>query len=258
MSRSLLFQGALVPSGSQVAEASCEEEILGSREDLLPAPTHGTDAPGLHLLARSPLARAGPEQGRGKKFLGNIEVLLHVYNLGPVTGRLNELLMGANLGAFHCGIEVLGEEWSYQGFHDAFDDPTLSGVVRNEPREHPAYPYRTTVSLGKTPFDEEAIDDALDRMAEEWSASSYHLVRRNCITFVEEFSAALQTPERIPGWCQGAMSAGKSDALLPIADYGWSWFKWYCIRSTEQEQEAAKQAAEAKRNSHASSGSIPS
>eukprot|EP00931_Biecheleriopsis_adriatica_P013988 TRINITY_DN115570_c0_g1_i1.p1 TRINITY_DN115570_c0_g1~~TRINITY_DN115570_c0_g1_i1.p1 ORF type:complete len:243 (-),score=53.11 TRINITY_DN115570_c0_g1_i1:55-783(-) len=176
------------------------------------------------------------------------QVYLHVYNLGPITGTLNELLMSANLGAFHTGIEVLGEEWSFQGFHDAFDNPSISGVVRNEPRQHPAYDYRESVSLGESPLDEVAIDSILDLMMDQWTASQYHLVRRNCVTFAEELAMALQVPEPFPAWTRGAIDAGKSAALLPVADYGWSWFKWYCIRCAEQEESAnAAKEAESER-----------
>ncbi|CAK0790049.1 unnamed protein product, partial [Prorocentrum cordatum] len=90
------------------------------------------------------------------------EVWVHVYDMGPVTGRLNQfVLRGANLGAFHVGVEVLGEEWSFQGFHDAWDDDTLCGVLRNPPRNHPDYLYRESVCLGMTPLDEDG-DTQLD------------------------------------------------------------------------------------------------
>lgn len=171
------------------------------------------------------------------------EVWLHVYDLGPVTGQLNEfVLRGANLGAFHCGIEVLGDEWSFQGFHDAWDDPTLSGIVRNEPRLHPAYLYRESVLLGRSPLDEDAIDLLLDRMMEEWPANAYHLVARNCVTFAEEFAKVLQAPEPFPAWVRGAVDACKAPALEAITDYGWSWFKWWSKRQAEQEALAEAEA----------------
>merc|ERR1719416_208386 len=78
-------------------------------------------------------------------------IWLHVYDLGHLSGQLNEyVLRGVNLGAFHCGVEVLGEEWSFQGFHDAWDDPTLTGMVRNDPRQHPEFIYRESINMGKT------------------------------------------------------------------------------------------------------------
>merc|ERR1719252_426083 len=100
------------------------------------------------------------------------EVWMHVYDLGPITGRLNELVLrGANLGAFHCGVEVLGDEWSFQGFRDAWDNPELSGVVRNEPREHPAYMYRESLDMGESPLDEDQIDAKIDEFMDAWPAN---------------------------------------------------------------------------------------
>lgn len=171
------------------------------------------------------------------------EILLHVYDLGPLTGRLNEfVLRGVNLGAFHCGIEVLGDEWSFQGFHDAWDDPSLSGVVRNEPRLHTSYIYRETISLGESELSEEEIDNVIDDMMDAWAANGYHLVARNCVTFAEEFAAKLKCPEPFPAWVGGAAAAGQSPAVFAVADYGWSWFKWWSKRQAAQEALALEEA----------------
>lgn len=164
------------------------------------------------------------------------EVWLHIYDLGPIIGRLNEaVLRSANLGAFHCGIEVLGDEWSFQGFHDAWDDPTISGVVRNEPRSHPAYIYRESMLLGRTPLGGVEIDNIIDKLMEEWPANSYHLVAHNCITFAEELAKVLQAPEPFPSWVRGAADAFKAPPLEAITECGWSWFKWWSQRQAEQE-----------------------
>merc|ERR1711908_248229 len=152
------------------------------------------------------------------------EVYIHVYDMGPVTARLNEFILErANLGAFHVGVEVLDNEWCFQGFHDAWDDPALSGVVRSEPRCHPGYMYRETISMGTSPFCEDDIDDIIDNMVDAWRANSYHLVTRNCVSFAEEFVRALSVPRPFPAWVRGAADAGKSPAIFAIADYGWSW-----------------------------------
>jgi len=164
------------------------------------------------------------------------EVWLHIYDLGPITGRLNEVVLrSANLGAFHCGVEVLGDEWSFQGFHDAWDDPTISGVVRNEPKLHPAYIYCESMLLGRTPLGGIAIDNTIDRLMEEWPANSYHLVAHNCITFAEELAKVLQAPEPFPSWVRGAADACKAPCLEAITECGWSWFKWWSQRQAEQE-----------------------
>ena len=163
------------------------------------------------------------------------EVWLHVYDLTPILKRLNKMaLRPARLGAFHCGIEALGSEWSFRAFDFAWDDPTMSGVIRNEPRIHPAYLYRESLMLGHTPLSEDAIDFILDTLMEEWPANSYHLVARNCVTFAEEFAQVLQAPEPFPSWVHGAMDACKTPPLKAISNCAWSWLKWWSKRKAEQ------------------------
>jgi len=177
-------------------------------------------------------------------------IWLHVYDLGHLSGQLNEyVLRGVNLGAFHCGVEVLGEEWSFQGFHDAWDDPTLTGMVRNDPRQHPEFIYRESINMGKTELEEKAIDMILDDLMEKWPANGYHIVTRNCVTFAEEFCNILMVPKPFPAWVRGAIDAGKSPAVFAVADYAWSAFKWWCQRSAEQEAAEADAALEAARAS---------
>merc|ERR1719454_1033315 len=70
---------------------------------------------------------------------------------------------------------------------------------------------------------------------EEWPANRYHIVSRNCVTFAEELTTALQAPQPFPTWVRGAIDAAKAPAIYAIADYGWEWFKWWSKRQAEQE-----------------------
>jgi len=179
----------------------------------------------------SPLLTATSETSSQQ---GN-EVWIHVYELGRVVRRLNKMVLRpANLGAFHCGLEVLGSEWSFRCFDFAWDDPTMSGVIRNEPRIHPAYLYRESVMLGHTPLSERAIESLLHIIKEEWPANSYHMVSRNCVTFAEMFAQSLQAPEPFPSWVRGAMDACKAPPLKAISNCAWSWLKWWSKRKAEQ------------------------
>jgi len=175
----------------------------------------------------SPLSIVTPEANSQQ----GSEVWLHIYDLGPVTLRLNEMVLRqANLGAFHCGIEVLGDEWSFQGFHDAWNDPTICGVLWNEPKRHPDYIYHESVMLGHTPLSEDAIEPIIHTLREEWPANKYHLISRNCVTFAEEFAQLLHVPEPFPSWVRGAADACKEPGLEAITDCGWSCFKWWSQR----------------------------
>lgn len=219
-----------------------EEEMLRAAHFLNPGPSLSQLTPRSRAACRQVSCSSEASQMTDETEMG-IEVWLHVYDLGPVTGRLNEIVLrGANLGAFHCGVEVLGEEWSFQGFHDAWDDPTLCGIVYNEPRLHPAYPYKETVPLGKTMLDEEAITIVLDSLMDEWPACEYHVVAKNCVTFAEEFTKALDVPGPFPTWVKGAIDACKTPALEAITNYGWSWFRWWSKKQMEQEALAEAEA----------------
>lgn len=160
-----------------------------------------------------------------------LDIWLHVYDLGPVTSSLNNIVLKrTSLGAFHCGVEVFGHELSFQGFNDSWDDPTRSGVVRTAPRMHPAYSYRESVCLGRAALTVEEARVVLDGLAGAWPASSYHLVSRNCATFAEELCRALSVPEPFPVWVRGASDAARSPAVHGVADFGWEVFKWFCRR----------------------------
>mmetsp|Transcript_11958 Transcript_11958/g.24778 ORF Transcript_11958/g.24778 Transcript_11958/m.24778 type:complete len:188 (+) Transcript_11958:123-686(+) len=173
--------------------------------------------------------KAESEQPHQHKPKRRHEVWLHIYDIDPVTARLNEaVLRTLNLGAFHCGIEVLGDEWFF-----AWGESDSPGVTWNEPRLHQVHIYRESLCMGETPLSEVEIRDAIAAAMDNWPARSYHPIKRNCITFAEELAGSLRVSEPFPVWVRGAVDAGKSPLLFPIADWGWRWIKWWCQTSPE-------------------------
>jgi len=151
-------------------------------------------------------------------------VWLHVYDIDAITARLNEsLLKNINLGAFHCGVEVLGDEWFF-----AWGETDYTGVTWNEPRTHQVHVYRESICLGETPYNDEEIRHVLADAMDEWIQSSYHPITRNCVSFAEDLIDRLKVTEPFPAWVRGALDLGKTALLFPIADWGWRWIKWYC------------------------------
>jgi hypothetical protein len=177
------------------------------------------------------------------------EVWLHVYDLGHFAGHLNEfVLRKANLGAFHAGVEVIGQEWSFMGFYDAWDNSELTGVVQNAPCQHPSYLFKESIFMGTSPFSEDRIEAIMMEMCERWRANSYHWVSRNCIDFAEELCVAVGAKQQFPAYLRGAIDLGKTPAVFAVADLGWTWFKWLTTRAAEKEaeaEEAARAAEEA-------------
>jgi len=163
------------------------------------------------------------------------KVWLHVYDIDAIAARLNEaVLKSLNLGVFHCGVEVLGDEWFF-----AWGETDVTGIIWNEPRSHHVHVYRESVCMGETPLSEAEIRGVIAHAMDSWPANSYHPLTRNCVSFAEELVGSLRVTEPFPPWVRGVVDAGNSPLLFPIADWGWQWVKWWC--STEQQQQQQQQ-----------------
>lgn len=134
-------------------------------------------------------------------------VWLHVYDLNNTTKfLLNHWIFSrlAGLGAFHCGVEVLGAEWSFQAdpwCQDQGSDRT--GLMCLSPKRHPVHIYRESLLLGTSAMSVYDIWQALLQLEQQWPANSYHTVKRNCTDFAEELVQALLVPEPFPKWVRG-------------------------------------------------------
>merc|ERR1712137_1204975 len=107
------------------------------------------------------------------------DVILHVYHLDSISGFFNDWILNTlELGAFHVGVEVYCDEWSFQYFDDLWDDDTCTGVLRNDPKEHKAFIYRDSVPMGRTSFTATQVLQIVEKLQEEWPANSYHLTQR--------------------------------------------------------------------------------
>lgn len=156
-----------------------------------------------------------------------LPVWLHVYDLGPVSKWVLNSWAGQASGlggAFHCGIEVLGLEFSFQAMIDCGDDET-SGLTWHYPKSHPRHVYRESIGLGTTPLSIGEIGRLLERLEKAWPARSYHCLRRNCTDFAEKLALDLRVPGEFPAWVHGLAkgllrntSAGSAPGyLMPCA-----------------------------------------
>ena len=126
------------------------------------------------------------------------------------------------LGAFHAGVEVLGDEWYFR-----YAEHEESGVVWMRPQAHQVHVYRESVDLGFSELTEGQIRTVLGEMVDQWTANSYHPVKRNCLHFAQAFVEALQCPEPFPHWVLGLPDAIQTPLLMPIADKSWDWMRWW-------------------------------
>jgi len=135
---------------------------------------------------------------------GGFDVWLHIYDLGPMSKWfLNSLGNKENgLCAFHCGIEVLGVEWSFQAMIDCETDE-MTGVMCHTPKSHPRHVYRESIWLGGSPLCANEICNVLARLERDWPARSYHFLSHNCTDFAEALATSLHVPTTFPSWAHG-------------------------------------------------------
>lgn len=192
-------------------------------------------APSADSTACPPSAASSAEVQFGDD---SANVWLHIYHTDGATAFLNNwVLKSKEIPIYHLGVEVYGEEWSFQYFEDAWDDQSISGVIRCQPKRMTDYDYQDSVCLGPTKLSEDQVDEILLRLHYEYPASSYHLTRRNCITFANVLVGLLEPPKIFPATLRGICDASSnSQSIDATVDYGWSWAKWYMIRKHQQPQ----------------------
>eukprot|EP00930_Biecheleria_cincta_P067495 TRINITY_DN54128_c0_g1_i1.p1 TRINITY_DN54128_c0_g1~~TRINITY_DN54128_c0_g1_i1.p1 ORF type:complete len:196 (-),score=13.83 TRINITY_DN54128_c0_g1_i1:36-623(-) len=151
-----------------------------------------------------------------------IDLWLHVYDLDSTSAHLNNWgLRSASFGLFHCGVEVLGEEYYF-----AWGDSQLSGIRVTRPKSHSVHSYRESVYMGQTPLSAFEIDKLIEETCESWPEIAYNPIRNNCVRFAEEFLITLKSPDPFPQWVHGAAAYGRADFLQPLVDWSWDWAKW--------------------------------
>lgn len=120
-------------------------------------------------------------------------VVLNVYDLDKNWLNMNGLLCDALQlgGAFHVGVEVFGNEWSFG----------TDGVVYSPARHNDVHVYRQSVPLGHTRHSSEKIVAIIDDMAAgTWRGETYDILFRNCCTFARELCCNILGRDKIPGW----------------------------------------------------------
>mmetsp|Transcript_47503 Transcript_47503/g.134100 ORF Transcript_47503/g.134100 Transcript_47503/m.134100 type:complete len:235 (+) Transcript_47503:79-783(+) len=133
-----------------------------------------------------------------------IPVMLHIYDLGPLSKwTLNGNAQNTGIGIFHCGVEVLGVEFSFQAIFNVEKHSEMTGIVCHTPRCHPRHVYRESIPLGTSSLCLAEIESLMAQLKRAWPAHSYHFLNRNCIDFAEHFAVGLGVPEPFPRWAHG-------------------------------------------------------
>jgi len=144
-------------------------------------------------------------------------VIAHIYDAQPGWSRVNDFLNAGTkfAGAFHCGIEVSGVEYSF--------GPCL-GVYMQDPKMYPSF--RESIFLGVTQYGEDKRKRLIAKkfIVPEWRSDKYRMGSNNCIDFCDSLTVLLGV-DRLPRW------VGRLPRSFPRLDQmGDTEFSW--IRSS--------------------------
>lgn len=147
-------------------------------------------------------------------------VTLNIYDLHgngrAIFKSMNVLLRAAGTGAFHVGLEVFGEEWSF-GHRDGGG----TGVYSHAPRESELHSYRESISMGATDRTQDEVVKLIKTMSLRWTGDSYDMMTRNCCHFCDELCMELHVDRPsfvpLPEWVSSLAAAGA--ALAGVQDH---------------------------------------
>lgn len=137
----------------------------------------------------------------------NTAVVLNIYE-GGSRANVTEVA-GGGMVPFHCGVEVHGAEWSYQGKREK---SSPSGIQAYKPGEYQGRTSNSFVRLGATLLSERDVLALLQKLRPMWPATAYDHLHLNAAHFCDELCKRLGVsgvPEKI-------MSKACAGALQPV------------------------------------------
>uniref|UniRef100_A0A7S4V0J2 PPPDE domain-containing protein n=1 Tax=Alexandrium monilatum TaxID=311494 RepID=A0A7S4V0J2_9DINO len=131
-------------------------------------------------------------------------VTLHVYHVTGLDAvrRVNKVLRALGTGAFHTGVEVYGQEYSF-----GFTDDGGSGVFWCPPGECEAHAYLKSIPMGSVAMSEAQVQSLILQLAEEWQGEDYDLLHCNCCHFSQELCRQLGVGP-LPRWVTSLAGTG--------------------------------------------------
>eukprot|EP00930_Biecheleria_cincta_P071830 TRINITY_DN59290_c0_g1_i1.p1 TRINITY_DN59290_c0_g1~~TRINITY_DN59290_c0_g1_i1.p1 ORF type:complete len:257 (+),score=41.26 TRINITY_DN59290_c0_g1_i1:79-849(+) len=145
---------------------------------------------------------------------GRAMVFINVYDLNEELRAVNNIVSDIMQigGAFHAGLEIHGQEWSYGE----------DGVLCYEPRHHEVHVYRQSISMGTTLLTEQEVKKYMEEvMMGRWDGDDYHVLRCNCCSFVDEACRNF-TGRALPSWVNrlARFAVASQFDLESLADLG--------------------------------------
>lgn len=104
---------------------------------------------------------------------------------------------------------VHGVEYGF-GAHDH----STTGIFEVEPRQCPGFTFRKSILVGRTDLGPKEVRAFMEKLAEEYSGNTYHLITKNCNHFCNDVCVKL-TSKPIPRWVNRLARLGKN----PYSNY---------------------------------------
>ncbi|CAK9098884.1 unnamed protein product [Durusdinium trenchii] len=125
------------------------------------------------------------------------EVRLSIYTFDLTGVSLLNSLSSNVTGAYHSGLVVAGEEWSFGGH----DETGQSGVYNCTPEMNPEYQFYDRIVMGRVRGSLQQVQDVIFQLgrADEWTGPRYQLFENNCNHFCSDLCWALLR-RRPPDW----------------------------------------------------------
>lgn len=143
-----------------------------------------------------------------KRKPGSVPVYLNVYDLTPINGYAYWL----GLGIYHSGVQVHGVEYAF-GAHEY---PT-TGIFEGEPKQCPGFTFRKSILIGRTDLGQKEVRVFMEKLAEEYTGNTYHLITKNCNHFCNDACLRL-TGKPIPRWVNRLAKIGfLCNCVLPVS-----------------------------------------
>lgn len=181
-----------------------------------------------------------------KKKVGSVPVYLNVYDLTPINGYAYWL----GLGIYHSGVQVHGIEYGF-GAHEH----STTGVFEVEPKKCPGFTFRKSILVGRTDLGPVDVRAFMEKLAEQYSGNTYHLITRNCNHFCNDACIKL-TGRPIPRWVNRLARLGfLCNCVLPA---GLNETKVRQVKLEDRGREGDKMKLRRNKSSRASSSSLPS
>lgn len=121
-------------------------------------------------------------------------VYLNIYDLDSLSKVVNTVAKTIGTGAFHAGVEIYGNEYSFGYITDG-----ETGITKTIARSHPYHFYRESIPMGYTPLTKEEVNLLVEVMKLQWIGDTYDLLNRNCLNYADYFCNLLDVGG-VPEW----------------------------------------------------------